>query len=82
MGLPGEIQQDGIKEDFYDLSWKIMYVKRTNVNYGITITKPAPFDKMIELSRIFSKDVTLFTIGPLLHIGEDLFQRSADISCQ
>lgn len=63
----------GLKEDFYDLSWKVMDVKRPNVEHGAPISKPASFDKMLELSRTLSKGVPFLRVDFYYTQGEILF---------
>ena len=52
----------GLKEDFYDLSWKLMDVKRPDIEHGTPISKPAAFDEMLALSRTLSKDVPFLRV--------------------
>lgn len=63
----------GLKEDFYDLSWKIMDVKRPNVEHGTPISKPTSFDKMLELSRTLSKDIQFLRVDFYYTNGKILF---------
>ncbi len=63
----------GLKEDFYDLSWNVMDVKRPNVEHGTPILKPMAFDKMLELSRTLSKDVPFLRVDYYYTQGKILF---------
>ncbi len=63
----------GLKEDFYDLSWKIIDVKRPNIEHGTPISKPAAIDRMLTLSRILSKDVPFLRVDFYYTQGKILF---------
>lgn len=47
----------GLKEDFYDLSWKVMDVKRPSAEHGVPVEKPAMLNEMLEMARTLSKGV-------------------------
>lgn len=72
----------GLKEDFYDLSWNLMDVKRPNAESGIPVQRPDAFDEMLELSKVLSKGVPFlrtdfyFTHGKILFGELTLFPAS------
>ena len=73
--FPGQIS----KISLYDTDWNMMSVKYgKHPNINIEINKPENFDKMIEISKILSKDfpfvrVDFYDIEGKIYIGEMTF---------
>ncbi len=68
--------------DFYDVEFNHLDVKQNHPNSKKTITKPANFDKMLEVCRVLSKDfpharVDLYNINGKIYFGELTFYHFA-----
>lgn len=75
----GRFSKDGLTEDFYDLSWNHMKIKRPNIpNKSQLHLKPLTLDKMIELSNILAKGIPFvrtdfYEIDGKIYFGEITF---------
>lgn len=69
----------GLRENFYDTEWNLLPVQRpTHPNTKYEIEKPESLSKMIELSRILSKDIPfsridLYQVKDKIYFGEITF---------
>lgn len=71
-------KKGGIFVDFYDREWKRLPFTRHHPSSNITIPKPVNYEKMIELSEYYSKDipflrVDFYEINGELYFGEFTF---------
>lgn len=76
--------ETGTKMDFYDIDWNLLPFKRTSPRSGTVINKPKSFDKMVEISRILSKDipfvrVDFYDVNGHLYFGELTFYPSSGL---
>lgn len=53
---------EGLKLSYFDMNWNLMPVKKRYPNIDRILVKPLNFDKMIEISRIISKDIPFVRI--------------------
>lgn len=69
-------EETGLTEDFFDLEWKHLDVRRPgHPNAPLLEEKPEAFDKMLELSERLAKDypfmrTDFYTIGEKVYFGE------------
>ena len=69
-------EETGLTEDFFDLEWKHLDVRRPgHPNAPLFEEKPEAFDKMLELSERLAKDypfmrTDFYTIGEKVYFGE------------
>ena len=55
--------KEGLSEDFFDLSWKHLDVRRPNARQCLTpLERPAELDRMLEIAEIFSKDIPFLRV--------------------
>ena len=72
----GRFSEEGIEEDFFDLSWKKMDVKRPDSRTNdININAPKELNKMLEFSERISKDypfmrTDFYEVEGRLYFGE------------
>lgn len=71
-----------VKFDFFDASWNWIDVRQGHKNAKITPEKPKNFDRMIEISRILSKDfphvrIDLYNENGIIRFGEMTFFHNA-----
>ena len=63
----------GLKEDFYDIGWELMDVRRPNVGHGTPVKRPEELDEMLELARLLSKGVPFLRTDFYYTQGKILF---------
>ena len=63
----------GLKEDFYDIGWELMDVRRPNVGHGTPVKRPEELDEMLELARLLSKGVPFLRTDFYYTHGKILF---------
>lgn len=69
----------GLTEDFFDQEWTHLDMQREHHSHSSeVITRPKELDKMLELARTLSKDMTFlrfdfYTIGEKIYFGELTF---------
>lgn len=63
----------GLKEDFYDIGWELMDVRRPNVGHGTPVKRPDELDEMLELARLLSKGVPFLRTDFYYTQGKILF---------
>lgn len=49
--------KSGLKEDFFDISWNLIDVKRPGIPHGEILERPAELEKMLELAEKLSRGV-------------------------
>ena len=75
----GRFSKEGLTEDFYDISWKHLDIKRPDIpNRSEHHEKPQNLEKMIELSRKLAKEIPFvrtdfYEIDGKLYFGEITF---------
>lgn len=75
----GRFDKNGMKEDFYDVRWKHMDIKRPgNKNSEILHKKPQNFEKMLSYSKFLSKGIPFvrndfYEIEGKIYFGEITF---------
>lgn len=75
----GRFSEDGLKEDFFDMKWNRLDLKRPNhLCSKKPPKKPENFDKMVECSKILAKDVPFvrtdfYEINGKMYFGEITF---------
>ena len=75
----GRFSPEGLTEDFYDISWNHMNIKRPDIpNKQKQHQRPATLEKMIELSEILAKDIPFvrtdfYEIDGKIYFGEITF---------
>lgn len=70
--------QEGLNVDFYDMDWNPMPFERHYKRSGKVIPKPKTFDKMVEFSKVLSKNipfvrVDFYEVNGHLFFGELTF---------
>lgn len=75
--------ESGLKEDFFDVNWNHLNIKRPDHdNSSQIIEKPKELEKMLELSKIISKNIPFvrtdfYVINGKVYFGEITFYPSA-----
>lgn len=79
----GRFSQEGITEDFYDISWNHMDVKRPGIpNKSVNHPKPEMLEQMLKLAEVLSKEfyflrVDFYVLDGRIYFGELTFFPSA-----
>lgn len=74
----GRNSKEGLHENFYDMEWNLLPVKRSSPQYRGKVEMPVHFDEMKRISRILSKGirflrVDFFENNGNLYVGELTF---------